>query len=152
MENRPLTTLYYFSKLCTHFKIVEETPDLLCENESRIGLPAALGDIKLEVLLVTTERFTTPGCRVLGVIDSEWEPPRPSLKLLSISRYCLCSERQTLRRERKPSSLLNMISLFPFLFPFCFVSWAAWLAEESISSWTLLHSLSSSRTVVLDWM
>jgi len=124
--------------------------NLLCENDSLKGLPAALGDIRFEVLLVILERLE--GCRTLGVIDKLWEPPNPSLKLLSISLYCFCKDKQTLRRPRKPSSLLNKTSLFPFLFPFCLVWCPVWLKDESISSWTLLQSLSSSCTVVLDLM
>lgn len=124
--------------------------NLLCENDSLKGLPAALGDIRFEVLLVILERLE--GCRTLGVIDKLWEPPNPSFKLLSISLYCFCKDKQTLRRPRKPSSLLNKTSLFPFLFPFCLVWCAVWLKDESISSWTLLQSLSSSCTVVLDLM
>lgn len=126
--------------------------NLLWENESLMGLPAAIGDIKFELLLVITDRFAPPGCRTLGVIESEWDPPRPSLKLLIISRYCLCMERQTLSRERNPSSLPNKISLFAFLLPFDFVRWAEWLEEKSISSWTFVQSLSSSKIVVLDSM
>ena len=124
--------------------------NLLCENDSLKGLPATLGDIRFEVLLVILERLE--GCRTLGVIDKLWEPPNPSFKLLSISLYCFCKDKQTLRRPRKPSSLLNKTSLFPFLFPFCLVWCAVWLKDESISSWTLLQSLSSSCTVVLDLM
>lgn len=41
--------------------------NLLCENDSLKGLPAALGDIRFEVLLVILERLE--GCRTLGVID-----------------------------------------------------------------------------------
>lgn len=45
----------------TYCKMLYETLNLLCENESLIGLRAALGDIKLDVLFVITERFATPG-------------------------------------------------------------------------------------------
>ena len=44
----------------TNCMVLQETHNLLCENESLMGLAAALGDIKLDVLFVIIERFTTP--------------------------------------------------------------------------------------------
>jgi len=122
--------------------------DLLCVTDILTEL-RVWGDIKLILLPVVVTLLLT-AAMVLGVTDArECDPPRLSRKLLNMSRYCFCKDKQQFKRAMKLSSLVPAMSFAPFFLDLIFTEITGPMELACTSSSTLVQSLSSSPTMVL---